>query len=74
MWYIKQDKYESAKNDKIDSWTITTDPEYFGWKTEEGFQGYGFPKELAQWICDKLNQCEDPPYVRKRSKWVKNDQ
>ena len=73
MWYIKQDRYSNKKNDELDSWTITTNPDYCGWKTEAGFQGYGLPKELAQWICDKLNQCDNPPYIRKKGRWEKHE-
>lgn len=78
-WYVKNDcdpKYYTDKEFKeleLDEiWTITTDPEHAGWETDGGADGYGLPKELAQWICDKLNNCgEEPQYVKDFFKWEK---
>ena len=50
-WYIVGD--EDAR-DKEDVWTISVDPEHAGWETG-GSEGYGLPKEVAEWIVDVLN-------------------
>ncbi len=73
-WYIKQQRDKSEHNDSIQSWTITTNPEYCGWITDSGCDEYGLPKELAQWICDKLNaQDEKPPFIMNPSRtWKKS--
>lgn len=57
-WTIKQDREISEQNDEIHSWTITNNPDKNGWNTDGGFDGYGLPKELAQWICNILNNYE----------------
>lgn len=73
-WYIKQDRFKSTESDEIDSFTITTNPEFSGWRTDSGYEGYGLPKELAQWICDILNQSEeDPPFIRNNGIWTRNE-
>jgi len=76
-WYIKKDSNpiyteEEIKEMEIELWTITTHPEHDGWETNGGADGYGLPKELAQWICDKLNNCgEQPPYIKYFFNWKK---
>lgn len=71
-WYVKQERFFSNEDQKIHSWTITTDPEIEGWKTDSGYEGYGLPKELAEWIVDILNESgKIPPYFRKKGIWIK---
>lgn len=73
-WFIKQDRFFSREDQELHSWTITTDPEYCGWETDSGHEKYGLPKELAQWICDRLNECgQEPPYKTTwHTEWKKN--
>lgn len=61
-WQIHQDR---EKDDpEIDSYTITLDGYCGGWNTDSGYNGYGLPKDLAQWICDTLNNSTvQVPYV-----------
>jgi hypothetical protein len=69
-WKIRPDR-EEKHYDNI--YSITLDSEYEGWTTDSGTPGYGLPKELAQWICDKLNEHKDEcPYHMKWGMWVKN--
>jgi hypothetical protein len=44
-----------------------------GWKTDSGYDGYGLPKELAQWICDILNESEKkcPFSISEYGSWEK---
>ena len=73
-WYIKQNRYFSEEAEKLHSYTITTDPEFCGWETDHGYDRYGLPKELAQWICDVLNESgKEPPFIMKSYTWVKNE-
>jgi hypothetical protein len=73
-WYIKQDRYYSPERALQHSFTITLDPEAPGWNTDFGYEVYGLPKELAQWICDILNKSEkECPFHMKCGKWVKNE-
>lgn len=55
---------DSTLGDEVEgTWTITTNSRYAGWNTDGGYPGYGLPKELAQWICDRLNESnEECPY------------
>lgn len=73
-WYIHLDW--DNPNDYLDepNYTITTNPDKRGWCTDMGSKGYGLHKEIAQWICDKLNECgEEPPYiVNEYGFWEKN--
>lgn len=65
-WQIHQDRDEDEP--EIRSYSITLGKEYGGWNTDSGYEGYGLPKELAQWICDTLNKNnESCPY--KMNKW-----
>ncbi len=60
-WKIYQDR--EPNDDEIDSFSLTLNDEYEGWNTDSGYGGYGLPKELAQWICDALNESKIPcPY------------
>lgn len=74
-WHIHQDyAYEDKSDidDNCDSWTITTNPKFSGWRTDTGYEGYGLPKELAQWICNQLNKSDEiSPYIREKAEWVK---
>ena len=70
-WQIHQDR--EATNEEISSFTLTLNKEHQGWNTDSGYEGYGLPKELAQWICDTLNKHgKDCPYkMEKYGSWVK---
>lgn len=67
-WYIHIDRDESEfEGYSDDRYSITTNRKYRGWNTDSGQEGYGLSKELAQWICDKLNECgEEPPFIMNR--------
>ncbi len=63
IWAIYQERDDTEEDAEINSWTITNNPEHYGWDTDGGYGGYGLPKELAQWICDVLNKADqDCPY------------
>lgn len=51
-WNIYIDREQEYEGDR---YSITLNKEYPGWNTDSGYEGYGLPKELAQWICDTLN-------------------
>jgi hypothetical protein len=70
-WKIHQDI--GIENEQIQSFSITLNPEYCGWNTDSGYEGYGLPKELAEWICNILNQSEETcPYeMDKYGTWKK---
>ncbi len=70
-WYAHQDR--DPELESIESYTLTTNPDKEGWNTDSGYAGYGLPKELAQWICDILNQSgKKCPYEQDRfGLWVK---
>lgn len=54
--------------------TITQNDKYSGWDTDHGAYGYGLPKELAQWICDQLNNSkEECPFKMYLGVWVKKE-
>ena len=54
----KDSKYEEGSR-----YTITLDAKTPGWRTDSGYEGYGLPKPLAQWICDRLNESDvECPY------------
>ena len=73
-WHIKQDRYFSPENEQLHSYTITNDLNFCGWNTDSGYDGYGLPKELAQWICDILNESgKEPPFIMKSYTWKKNE-
>lgn len=52
-WKILQDRDEDCP--ELNSYTITLNENYTGWNTDSGYDGYGLPKELAEWICETLN-------------------
>jgi hypothetical protein len=56
---VKEIWYPHAEDDEERSWSISTIQEYGGWHTDSGSKGYGLPKELAQWICEKLNSTKE---------------
>lgn len=69
-WCIHLDRERSDEEEY--RWSITQDPSRTGWETDSGYCGYGLPKELAQWICDRLNESEiECPYKMKMGIWVK---
>ena len=72
-WYIQGPTSEIQEEDEV--WTITTNSKYEGWETDGNFNGYGLPKELAQWICDILNaDGSNPPYIMDQwGSWRKNE-
>jgi hypothetical protein len=53
--------------------SLTLDVKYGGWQTDGGYEGYGLPKDLAQWICDVLNERNDCPYIMFHGCWRKKD-
>lgn len=66
-WYI-----HTLSNDNFDAYTLTTSPRCPGWSTDMGYHEYGLPKELAQWICDKLNESKDEcPFEMIDGDWEK---
>lgn len=54
---------EEDDNESDAVWTISLTPLYPGWDIEKGIStpnyGYGLPKKLAEWVCDKLNEVGD---------------
>lgn len=59
-WYVHSNKYNSNHSENC---SISTDPKCEGWCTDSGATGYGIPRDLALWICDKLNASKDnSPY------------
>lgn len=55
-------------------YSLTTDSKYAGWNTDSGYNGYGLPKELAEWICKILNKSnEEPPMIMGSHMWIKNE-
>ena len=73
-WQIHQDRNFELPN--IDSYTITQKKDKAGWKTGSGCEGYGLPKELAQWICDRLNESNEicPYYMSEYGDWKKKSE
>ncbi len=68
-WKIHQDREE---DDSLNSYSITLDGEYGGWRTDSGYDGYGLPKELAIWICEILNQSKkECPFTFEFGCWKK---
>lgn len=67
-WQIKQ--YRDKEDPTIDSYSITLDSQYEGWRTDSGYNGYGLPKKLAEWICNVLNESEkECPFLMKYGMW-----
>ncbi len=53
------------------SWTISLNKNP-GWSTDDGYDGYGLPYDLAKWICDVLNESgKTCPYTLKYDTWEK---
>lgn len=73
-WYVHLDREESKEYESEHRYSITMEPGHEGWHTDSGYQGYGLPKELAQWICDTLNEHgKDCPYKMYGGWWDKNE-
>ena len=73
-WKIHQDLYPI--DPEIDAYTIvlSNQEDQGGWDTDSGTDGYGLPKELAQWICDILNESgKDCPYIMDSGYWRKKN-
>jgi hypothetical protein len=71
-WKIHLDREEDYGDN---CYSITLNEKYEGWRTDSGYAGYGLPKELAQWICDKLNKHgDDCPYHMDNGFWQKNEE
>lgn len=71
-WYVHLDRDDRKEYEKEPRYSITTDIETSGWRTDSGYEGYGLPKELAQWICDTLNKHgKDCPYIMDNGYWGK---
>ena len=73
-WYIHLAREEDIEYENECRYSITLNPKESGWHTDGGYQGYGLPKELAQWICDTLNtHGKDCPYTMYGGWWAKNE-
>ena len=71
-WQVHLDRDEREQYKTEPRYSISTDPEYGGWRTDSGYEGYGLPKELAQWMCDVLNKHgADCPYEFSQGWWSK---
>lgn len=71
-WKVHYDWEEENDEFDIHSYTITLNEKYRGWNTDNASARYGLPKELAQWICDKLNSIdEEIPFIMKDGCWKK---
>lgn len=69
-WKIHQDWED--EDEECNSYTLTLNENYPGWNTDSSAHGYGLPKKLAQWICDKLNSIDDEcPYIMTWGEWEK---
>jgi len=52
--------------------SISMIPNTAGWETDSGYKSYGLPKELAQWICDRLNESDvECPFTQDWRGWIK---
>lgn len=72
-WNIHQDREEDDPD--LESYSITLNPEYGGWNTDSGYNGYGLPKQLAKWICKILNDSKQvPPYQMDQYGYWKKDE
>lgn len=59
-WRPVQDEWSSSAENR--SWTISQVNEP-AWGTDMGWNGYGLPYNVAKWICDRLNECNQKcPY------------
>jgi hypothetical protein len=74
-WKVHLDRDEEEEYYKAECrYSITTDKRHPGWNTDSGYVGYGLPKELAQWICDILNEHgKNCPYTMQDGWWDKNE-
>lgn len=53
--------YAVSRNEKDrDNWTISPTEGLCGWETDSGQDGYGLPKNIAEWIVHILNKHECP--------------
>ena len=73
-WYIHQDR--DCEDPELHSYTLTQNKHEPGWRTDSGYPGSGLPKELAQWICNTLNESQKKaPYKQdKYGCWEKNNE
>lgn len=75
-WHVHLDRDENEfnKDDGDHRYSLTLNPKHEGWCTDSGYQGYGLPRELAQWICDIVNEHgKDCPYEMYGGWWSKKD-
>lgn len=73
-WHVHLDCEEGPEYENDHKYTITQNPKEPGWRTDSGYDGYGLPKQLAQWICDTLNEHgKDCPYIMCGRWWNKNE-
>ena len=73
-WKIHLDREEKSQYKTESRYSITIDENHAGWRTDSGYEGYGFPKELAEWICDILNKHgTDCCFGMKFGRWYKNE-
>lgn len=71
-WQVHLDRDETEEYKTEARYSITPDIKWGGWNTDSGCEGYGLPKELAQWMCDILNEHgKDCPYEFSQGWWSK---
>jgi hypothetical protein len=51
----KETDEEKSYYDKRSVWTISIDEHFPGWETDSSTDGYGLPKDVAEFICNMLN-------------------
>jgi hypothetical protein len=76
-WKVHLDRKDNEIYKDEARWSITNglDVDCGGWKTDSGYDGYGLPKELAEWICKILNESNtECPYVNNNGYWEKVDE
>ncbi len=72
LWSVHLDRENHPDYENENRYSITLNESFGGWNTDSGHEGYGLPKELAEWICKTLNQCpENCPYEMKLRNWEK---
>jgi hypothetical protein len=72
-WQVHLDR-DQEHEEEDHRYSITLDEKYGGWRTDSGYEGYGLPKGLAQWICETLNKNgKDCPYEMICGYWTKKE-
>lgn len=69
-WYIHLTRLSGEP--ELDEYTLTQKEDEPGWNAEGIYNGSGLPKELAQWMCDILNESnKECPYKMGYYRWEK---